>query len=91
MLATCDGAAEGGGVRWLQPARLSAMDTAWAMTVHKSQGSEFDHVILVLPDRSVPILTQELIYTGVTRAKERLTWWVPKPELLFEACQRRVA
>ena len=79
------------GVRWVSPARLDDVEPVFAMTIHKSQGSEFDHVILVLPDRSVPILTQELIYTGVTRAKERLTWWAPKPECLFEACQRRVA
>ena len=59
--------------------------------LHKSQGSEFNHVLLVLPERINPVLTRELIYTGVTRAKERLTWWVPEPEVLFNACERRVA
>jgi exodeoxyribonuclease V alpha subunit len=40
-----------GGVRWVLPSRLDAVETVWAMTVHKSQGSEYDHVLLVLPDR----------------------------------------
>jgi exodeoxyribonuclease V alpha subunit len=79
------------GVRWISPARLDAVETVFAMTVHKSQGSEFDHVLLVLPDRSNAVLSRELIYTGVTRAKERLTWWVPEPEVLALACQTRVA
>jgi len=42
------------------------------MTVHKSQGSEFDQVALVLPDHDVPVLTRELVYTAVTRPKQRL-------------------
>jgi exodeoxyribonuclease V alpha subunit len=46
--------------------------TAWAMTVHKSQGSEFDTVIVVLPDSDVRTLTRELLYTAVTRAKSRV-------------------
>ncbi len=48
-------------------------DTVYAMTVHKSQGSEFEHCALVLPNYSVPVLTKELIYTGITRAKKKLT------------------
>ena len=47
------------------------------MTVHKSQGSEFDRVLLVLPDSDTPILTRELIYTGLTRARKRVDLWVP--------------
>ena len=78
-------------VRWIAPARLDDVEPVFAMTVHKSQGSEFNHVLLVLPERINPVLTRELIYTGVTRAKERLTWWVPEPEVLFNACERRVA
>ncbi|WP_396587155.1 exodeoxyribonuclease V subunit alpha [Bermanella sp. R86510] len=62
-----------GRVRWLQPARLPHHETVFAMTVHKSQGSEFAHCALVLPDYQVPVLTKELIYTGITRAKQRLT------------------
>ena len=45
------------------------------MTVHKSQGSEFDDVLLVLPDRDSPVLTRELIYTGITRARKRVSLW----------------
>jgi exodeoxyribonuclease V alpha subunit len=62
-----------GQIRWLQPSRLPKHETVYAMTIHKSQGSEFDHCALVLPDHSAPILSKELIYTGVTRAKQRLT------------------
>jgi exodeoxyribonuclease V alpha subunit len=60
-------------VRWIQPSRLPKHDTVYAMTVHKSQGSEFEHCALVLPNYSVPVLTKELIYTGITRAKNKLT------------------
>ena len=52
---------------------LADVETAFAMTVHKSQGSEFEHVLLVLPDEDVPVLTRELVYTGITRAAKRLT------------------
>lgn len=54
-------------------ARLDRIATQWAMTIHKSQGSEFDHVVVVLPDPRSRILTRELLYTAVTRAKRRLT------------------
>lgn len=62
----------GAGLRTLPPARLPAHETVFAMTVHKSQGSEFDRVALLLPAQASPILTRELVYTGVTRAKERV-------------------
>jgi exodeoxyribonuclease V alpha subunit len=61
------------GIRWVSPMRLPDVVTAFAMTVHKSQGSEFNHVALVLPETSNPVLTRELIYTGITRAKENFT------------------
>ena len=61
---------EEAGLRRMAPARLPAHETAWAMTVHKSQGSEFDGVTLVLPDRDAPVVTRELLYTGVTRARQ---------------------
>ena len=61
---------EGGGMRTIHPARLPSVETVFAMTVHKSQGSEFDHVALVLPEIDTPLLSRELIYTGLTRAKE---------------------
>jgi len=79
-----------GGVRWVLPSRLDAVDTVFAMTVHKSQGSEFQHVMLVLSDRPSPVLTRELLYTGITRAMQRLTLVAPAPELLGQAVQRRV-
>jgi exodeoxyribonuclease V alpha subunit len=58
-----------GGIRWISPSRLQHLETVYAMTVHKSQGSEFNHTCLVLPDRLSPVLTKELVYTGITRAK----------------------
>ena len=70
---------------------MTGVQTCALPILHKSQGSEFDHVLLVLPDHSSAVLSRELIYTGVTRAKERLTWWVPEPEVLTLACQTRVA
>lgn len=62
-----------GSVRWLLPSRLAHHETAFAMTVHKSQGSEFDCVLLVLPDTWQGLLTKELVYTAITRAKHRFT------------------
>jgi exodeoxyribonuclease V alpha subunit len=64
---------QGPDVRTLPVSRLHDVDTWWAMTIHKSQGSEFPHVVVSLPQAGSPILTRELLYTGVTRAKERLT------------------
>lgn len=54
------------------PARLPDCETVYAMTIHKSQGSEFKHVLLALPERYNPVLCKELIYTGVTRAKKQV-------------------
>ncbi|MDQ3569097.1 MAG: exodeoxyribonuclease V subunit alpha [Actinomycetota bacterium] len=56
----------------LSPHRLGAVDTVYAMTVHKAQGSQFDEVAVLLPDPTSPILTRELLYTAVTRARRRL-------------------
>lgn len=60
-----------GQYRALSPGRLPAHESAWAMTVHQSQGSEFDEVMLVLPEVVTPVLDRPLIYTAVTRAKSR--------------------
>jgi len=60
-----------GQYRALAPGRLPAHEPAWAMTVHQSQGSEFDEVLLVLPEVVTPVLDRPLIYTAVTRAKTR--------------------
>ncbi|MFT3760491.1 exodeoxyribonuclease V subunit alpha [Thauera sp.] len=62
-----------GGFRAVPPLRLPAHDTAFALTVHKSQGSEFDEVLLMLPAQPLRVLTRELIYTGVTRAARRVS------------------
>lgn len=79
-----------GGIHWVLPSRLDAVESVFAMTVHKSQGSEFDHVCLVLPDRAVAVLTRELLYTGMTRAKARLTLVVPEAGVLLRAVGVRV-
>ncbi|WP_250510956.1 exodeoxyribonuclease V subunit alpha [Caballeronia sp. GACF4] len=60
-------------IRWVLPSRLQAVETVFALTVHKSQGSEFTHAALVLPERLSPVLTRELVYTGITRARRFLT------------------
>lgn len=61
------------GLRELPTAQLSDVDTWWAMTIHKSQGSEFDEVVVSLPASPSPILSRELLYTAVTRARHRVT------------------
>ncbi|HEN3669439.1 exodeoxyribonuclease V subunit alpha [Yersinia enterocolitica] len=62
-----------GNIKSVQPSRLPSHETAYAMTVHKSQGSEFEHTVLVLPNTFMPVLTRELVYTAITRARQRLT------------------
>jgi exodeoxyribonuclease V alpha subunit len=67
----------GRGVRGIAPSRLPAHQTVFAMTVHKAQGSEYDHVVLVLPRRPSRVVTRELLYTGVSRARKRVTIVAP--------------
>jgi exodeoxyribonuclease V alpha subunit len=62
----------GDAIAEVSPARLAAVDTVYAMTVHKSQGSQFDVVAFLLPSADSRVLTRELLYTAVTRARERL-------------------
>jgi exodeoxyribonuclease V alpha subunit len=64
-----------GKLRRFLPNRLPEHETAYAMTVHKSQGSEFEKVLLILPDQEYPVLTRELLYTGITRAKNHISIW----------------
>ncbi|MBP9020095.1 MAG: exodeoxyribonuclease V subunit alpha [Syntrophobacterales bacterium] len=78
-----------GGFRKFPPLRLPDHETVFAMTVHKSQGSEFDEILLVLPDRDAPVLTRELVYTGFTRAKERVSVWGDEG-LFLRALSRRI-
>ncbi|MBF2055150.1 MAG: exodeoxyribonuclease V subunit alpha [Candidatus Sericytochromatia bacterium] len=62
-----------GTIKSFSPAQLGAHESAWALTVHKSQGSEFDRVWLVLPPEVHPLVTRELVYTGLTRARQQAT------------------
>jgi exodeoxyribonuclease V alpha subunit len=75
-------------LRRFAPARLPQHQAAYAMTVHKSQGSEFDRVLFILPDRDAPVLSRELIYTGLTRARSQVEiWW--NEAVFAEAVTRR--
>lgn len=78
-----------GKVRAVDLSRLPAHEGALAMTVHKSQGSQFDRVAMVLAGKRSPIETRELVYTGVTRAKNQLAWLGDLAELR-EALERRI-
>jgi exodeoxyribonuclease V alpha subunit len=78
-----------GSLRSLSPARLPACETTFAMTIHKSQGSQFGHAVVVLPSVPSPILTRELVYTGITRARTRTTI-LATDDVLAEALRRPV-
>jgi exodeoxyribonuclease V alpha subunit len=78
-----------GAPRLLFPARLPAHDTVFAMTVHKSQGSEFDEVAVLLPAQASPVVTRELLYTAVTRARERVVIYAA-PETVRHAVSHPV-
>lgn len=77
-------------IRWILPTRLQDVETVFAMTVHKSQGSEFAHTALLLPAHDSPILTRELVYTGVTRASRQFTLLCPEASVLHQAVATRV-
>ena len=76
------------GYRPFAPARLPSHDCAFAITVHKSQGSEFSEVLLALPEQPSPLLTRSLFYTGITRAKHKVEIW-GLPARLSEAVATR--
>ena len=78
-----------GPMRTFPPLRLPDHETVYAMTVHKSQGSEFEQVLLLMPDRNVPVLTRELVYTAITRAKEKVEVW-GKEDVFKGAISRRI-
>ena len=65
----------GDELRYLSPSRLPSLEAVYAMTVHKTQGSEFGKVALVLPDTDQPLNSRELLYTGITRARNELSVW----------------
>jgi exodeoxyribonuclease V alpha subunit len=75
---------DGDAVRSVAASRLADVETAFAMTVHKSQGSEFDHSVLVLPAEPGMVTSRELIYTGITRARSALTLVSKSPSAFFE-------
>lgn len=87
-------------IRFLQPSRLASHETAYAMTVHKSQGSEFDHVALMLPNEANAVVSRELLYTAITRARSRFTLYatqavidsaIAKPTHRYSALAEKVS
>ena len=81
---------EGPQLRSVLASRLSDVETAFALTVHKSQGSEFEHTVLALPEAgAAQVLTRELAYTGITRARSAFTLVSPQPGVLAAAVERR--
>lgn len=79
-----------GTTRAFGPARLPEHETVFAMTVHKSQGSEFGKVVLVLPDRESPVLTRELIYTAITRAQKKIICIASEMMVTIALINRRI-
>ncbi|HKJ09836.1 MAG TPA: ATP-binding domain-containing protein, partial [Gammaproteobacteria bacterium] len=77
-----------GAVRRLSPGRLPAHETCYALTVHKSQGSEFDEVVVVLPQEDNRVLARELLYTAVTRARRKVVLAGPLDVLLAATARR---
>ncbi len=82
-------AATDGGVRSVSPLRLPAHETVYAMTIHKSQGSEFERVLLMLPESDSQVLSRELMYTGITRAKAQVDIW-GQEEVILASVSRRI-
>ena len=80
---------DGTAVRSVSVSRLPDVETAFALTVHKSQGSEFEHTVLVLPPHGGRIATRELIYTGITRARKAFTLVTPQPEVFTQGLVQR--
>jgi exodeoxyribonuclease V alpha subunit len=78
-----------GTLQRFAPSRLPRHQDVYAMTIHKSQGSEFDEVLLVLPEKDNPVLTRELLYTGITRAKRKLSI-LASESVIRSAVSRRI-
>lgn len=79
-----------GELKQVSPAYLDGVDTAFAMTVHKSQGSEFDAVAVIIPPQDdLPILTRELLYTAITRAKKSVHL-IGNPDSILASVERKV-
>ena len=73
----------------MAPARLPSWQPAYASTVHKAQGSEFTEVLLVLPEADTPVLSRELLYTGITRARRTIRVY-GRRAMLVQGMRRRV-
>ncbi len=78
-----------GAIKKVMPGRLPKCQTCYAMTVHKSQGSEFEEVMIVLPEQMNPVLSRELLYTGITRAKAAV-YLLAEEGVFKQAVKRRV-
>jgi len=78
-----------GDIRSFAPSLLPEHKTVFAMTIHKSQGSEFDAILLALPDKDSALLTKEVLYTGITRAKKRVSL-LCENEILQTASERKI-
>jgi exodeoxyribonuclease V alpha subunit len=74
--------------RTIAEARLPRYSSAYALSIHKSQGSEFDEVLIVLPEEDAPLMTREVIYTAVSRARRRVRI-VGHPDVLLAAVARQ--
>ncbi|VXC59772.1 exonuclease V (RecBCD complex), alpha chain [Pseudomonas sp. 8Z] len=79
-----------GELRHILPSRLNVVETVFAMTVHKSQGSEFEHCALLIPDALNPVLTKELVYTGITRARRWFSLIESRAGVFEQAVLRQV-
>jgi exodeoxyribonuclease V alpha subunit len=88
VVAGDDGPAAAFDVGLFPLAAVAWAETAWALTIHKSQGSEFEEVVVSLPDPSSPLLTRELVYTAVTRARRGVTLVAPEGTLEAALAQR---
>ena len=80
---------DGEGLRSVGVSRLAHVETAFAMTVHKCQGSEFLHTALALPQGGAKVLMRELVYTGITRAREAFTLVSGRPQAFADALAQR--
>ncbi|MFM2480533.1 exodeoxyribonuclease V subunit alpha [Celerinatantimonas sp. YJH-8] len=88
LMVAFESATADAGIRWLLPSRLPEHESVFAMTVHKSQGSEFNEVLLLLPHQGGGNPTRELLYTGITRAKTHFSL-IADETSLRRACQNR--
>ena len=74
----------------VSPVFLTEYESGYAMTIHKSQGSEYEKVCMLLSTELNPVMTKELVYTGITRAKEHVSIYSDK-QVFLDACRRRVS